>query len=590
MSLSTHPFEAFHPALHDHDGEICPMCEQAIPNDRLEQVKARQAQHQREVESQLALKLKAEREQLQQQNEQALAKAREEAAAKEAAARVEERRAATAAADVKIAAANNAAEAVRAQADALKKQLDASAAETNEKVTAARAEERRAASAEADAKVAAANTATDVVRAQADALKRQLDASAAETNAKVTAARAEERRAAAVEAETRVLAANTAEKTARAQADELKKQLAASAAATTEKVTAAREAARKEAEVALQPRLVAAQSAAQQAQDQARLVAGREEAARAQLKVLEEEKQAAVTAKVAAEQQVQALHEAHQKALRDGIQETREAMERSNRDALNAEQAKHFEDKQKIQNTVDDLKRQLENKTALELGEGAEVDLFEAIKEAFPDDDITRIKRGVAGADIRHMVRHNGKNCGLILYDSKNHKAWRSDFVTKLRDDQIADKADHAILSTIAFPQGTKQLHIQDGVVLVNPARAVVIAKLVRRQIVQAHCRNLSNDDREQKSLELYSFISSERFEALMTKLQATTNSLNELDVKEQAAHKAVWQKRGQLVGSVAKAQADLVSEIERIVGTAEDAIEEDLATMLTDIAATGAQ
>ena len=181
MSLSTHPFEAFHPALHDHDGEICPKCEQAIPNDRLEQVKARQAQHQREVESQFNLKLNAEREQFQQQNEEALAKAREEAAAKEAAARVEERRAATAEADAKIAVANNATEAVRAQADALKKQLDVSAAETNEKVIAARAEERRTATAEADAKIAAANIATEGVRAQAEELKKQLDASAAAT-------------------------------------------------------------------------------------------------------------------------------------------------------------------------------------------------------------------------------------------------------------------------------------------------------------------------------------------------------------------------------------------------------------------------
>ena len=215
--------------------------------------------------------------------------------------------------------------------------------------------------------------------------------------------------------------------------------------------------------------------------------------------------------------------------------------------------------------------------------------MFESLKEAFPGDDITRIRRGVAGADIRQMVRLNGKDCGLILYDSKNHRAWRDEFVTKLRDDQIADRADHAILSTIAFPKGTRQLHIRDGVILVNPARAVAIAELVRRQILQAHCLNLSNDDREQKSLELYSFIMSERFGALMTKLHATTDCLNELEAKEQAAHKAVWQKRGQLIGSVAKAEADLRCEIDRIVGTADSATEEGLAVIFVDITATGA-
>ncbi len=308
---------------------------------------------------------------------------------------------------------------------------------------------------------------------------------------------------------------------------------------------------------------------------------------RGQLTVLSQEKEAALTAKTAAEQQVEALQATHEKALREGIQETREAMEKNGRDALNAEQAKHFEAKQKLQNMVDDLKRQLENKTALELGEGAEIDLFDALQETFRGDEITRIKRGASGADIRHVVRHNGKDCGLILYDSKNHKAWRNEFVVKLRDDQIADEADHAILATFAFPQGTGQVHIVDGIVLVNPARALAIAELVRRQVVQAHCLKLSNEDREQKSLELYSFITSERFGVLMTKIEATTDSLHQLDIAEQAAHNKTWTKRGQLLGNVAKAQADFRCEIERIVGTADDEVVEDFVP-IADTTGTG--
>ena len=407
-----------------------------------------------------------------------------------------------------------------------------------------------------------------------------------EAAAKEAAALAEGRRTATAEAEAKLTDAAKAMEAKTAQADELKKQLEASVAESNAKVAAAQEAARKEADAALQPQLAAAQLATQQALEQARTVSENETKAREQIAQLTQD---VATAKAVAEQQIQALQEGQEKALRDGIQGAREALDKSHQDALNAERAKHFDENQKIQNTVSDLKRQLENKTALELGEGAEVDLFETLKAAFPDDDITRIKRGVSGADIRHMVRHNGKDCGLILYDSKNHKAWRNEFVSKLRDDQIADKADHAILSTIAFPQGTRQLHVQDGVVLVNPARAAVIAQLVRRQIVQAHCLNLSNDDRGQKSLELYSFITSERFSAHMTKLSVTTDSLNELDVKEQAAHKLTWQRRGQLLGSIVKAEADFKSEIDRIVGTADDEAEDDFMSLLSDTAGTSA-
>ena len=46
----------------------------------------------------------------------------------------------------------------------------------------------------------------------------------------------------------------------------------------------------------------------------------------------------------------------------------------------------------------------------------------------------------------------HGKPCGTILYDSKNHGAWRNEFITKLKNDQFADQADHAVLVTSAFP------------------------------------------------------------------------------------------------------------------------------------------
>src|SRR5437899_3341789 len=82
----------------------------------------------------------------------------------------------------------------------------------------------------------------------------------------------------------------------------------------------------------------------------------------------------------------------------------------------------------------------------------AEVDLFEAIKGEFPNDEVTRVNKGAAGADIIHNVVHNGKVCGCIIYDSKNRNAWRNEYVAKLRQDQLSAKADHAILSTMVFP------------------------------------------------------------------------------------------------------------------------------------------
>jgi predicted RNA-binding protein with PUA domain len=45
------------------------------------------------------------------------------------------------------------------------------------------------------------------------------------------------------------------------------------------------------------------------------------------------------------------------------------------------------------------------------------VQFFEALKAEFRDDNISRVEKGVAGADILHEVVYNGRICGLIVYD-----------------------------------------------------------------------------------------------------------------------------------------------------------------------------
>ena len=105
-----------------------------------------------------------------------------------------------------------------------------------------------------------------------------------------------------------------------------------------------------------------------------------------------------------AEAKVLTLTDQHTSAMEASLKEQREVLEKAKEDAVNAEKARAFEENQKLSNKVTDLQRALENKTAEELGEGAEIDLFEALKKEFPDDNIPRIPKGTPGADILHVV------------------------------------------------------------------------------------------------------------------------------------------------------------------------------------------
>lgn len=335
----------------------------------------------------------------------------------------------------------------------------------------------------------------------------------------------------------------------REQAAELKSQLARDRAEAEAKAKAEIEAARRQALMD-----VAA------AREDARRAA--ESALAAKLRELEDGRKTA-------ELQVATLRAEQEAREKERLAALREQLERDKIAAVQAAEAKAFEEKQKLHGRMADLQRQLENKTAQDLGYGPEVDLFELLKTEFPEDRITRVEKGAAGADVVHDIYHNGRPCGRIVYDSKNSSAWRNDYVSKLRADQATAKADHAVLCTKSFPSGVKELHTMEGVLIVSPARVGVVAGVLRRHVVQTATLRLSNEARSQKTAALYAFIMSEQCGQLLSSISSVADEMTDLDAKERKAHDALWKKRGEHIKSIQRAHGDLSFEIERIIGVA---------------------
>jgi hypothetical protein len=165
----------------------------------------------------------------------------------------------------------------------------------------------------------------------------------------------------------------------------------------------------------------------------------------------------------------------------------------------------------------------------------------------------------------------HGQDCGTILYDSKNHKQWRDEHAAKLRRDQLAEKAEHAILSTHKFPQGARQLHTQDGVLLANPARVVSLAGIIRQHLIQVHTLRLSKIERDSKTAVLYEFITSEHCRQLIDRIDERAGSLLDLQEKEMRWHQNNWKHQGTAIRAIQKAKGDLASEIDSIIGTSVD-------------------
>ena len=264
--------------------------------------------------------------------------------------------------------------------------------------------------------------------------------------------------------------------------------------------------------------------------------------------------------------------ERHAAEVEERLATQREIMEKAKDDELpTRKRQRRFEENQKHLNKVGELQRALEKKTADELGEGAEIDLFEALNAEFRDDNIQRIAKGTPGADICHVVMLGKTECGTILYDSKNRKRFEAEYVTKLRGDQLAAKAEHAILSTNKFPKGSQQVHMQDGVVLANPARVVSIATILRQHVIQVHTLRLSNFERDRKTAAVYEFITSEQCTQLLDRIDERASDLLKRQEKEISWHKTNWSRQGEAIRAIQKAKVDLENELSSIIGTSDE-------------------
>lgn len=264
--------------------------------------------------------------------------------------------------------------------------------------------------------------------------------------------------------------------------------------------------------------------------------------------------------------QVEIAKQTAEKQRQKELAEQRNALTKDRDDSLLKQNAAFTREREAWQKKILDLNRRVEQKTAGEAGDGAEIDLFEELRAEFPGDEITRIQKGKPGGDILQDVQYKGESCGTILIDSKNRNAWNLSFVKKLRQDQTDAGANHAILSTTVFPAGKKELCIESGVIVVAPARAVIIVDMLRKSMITMHTAKLGDAERTTKLTRLYAFMTSPDFTQKLNEAESLVGDALQIDVEEKRAHDNTWKKRGALLTRMKHVLREIDTDISAIV------------------------
>ena len=287
-------------------------------------------------------------------------------------------------------------------------------------------------------------------------------------------------------------------------------------------------------------------------------ITGDQAEAKSKLEEAERQRLAAIADLTKAKEEQEAL-------IAQRTAEVRNAVDKSKTEEINSLKAQHAEEAK----TLNDQIAALQKRVAAEEGEGADVKLIDVLKARFPNDEFKPVGKG-SGADLIHVIKNNRKICGKILYDTRNRNAWNPAFATKLRDDMVSEKADHAVLTTSKFPSGVQQVHLCEGVIACNPARAVAIAEILRLDVIRAHGQRVSAEDREAKTAKLYDFVASDEFGKLLGSVSSNDEKLLQLDEDEKRAHGTMWEKRGRLLKNSQQLHAKLRDRVEGIIGTSD--------------------
>ncbi|HKO55692.1 MAG TPA: DUF2130 domain-containing protein [Thermoanaerobaculia bacterium] len=253
------------------------------------------------------------------------------------------------------------------------------------------------------------------------------------------------------------------------------------------------------------------------------------------------------------------------------IADVRAILQKDRDEALLKRDAQFAREREAWQKKISDMSRRLEKKAAVELADGVDLDLFDELRAAFPDDHVARVAKGKAGGTLLHDVRYRGKSVGKILIDGRPRNAWQHSFVSKLRQDQTEVAADHAILATAVFPAGKRELFVESGVIVVAPARVTVIMDMLRKALIAMYAAKVGEAERTDKLGRLFKFITSPAFKRKLAEAEALTAEALAIDVEEKRVHDNVWKKRGAVMSRIKHVLRDIDVNVAAIVEAKED-------------------
>jgi hypothetical protein len=227
----------------------------------------------------------------------------------------------------------------------------------------------------------------------------------------------------------------------------------------------------------------------------------------------------------------------------------------------------------KLQDAIkanEELRRKLEQGSQQAQGEVLELQLEELLRSSFPFDVIEPVPKGVSGADVLQRVHNaNGRRCGTIVWELKRTKVWSEKWVTKLKENQRAVKAEIAVLVSDALPKEVVDFEHRDGVWICSYRLIANLTSALRMQILELAAANQLVVGREGKMEVLYRYVTSTEFVHRVQAIVEAFSSMQQDLQKERVIAERQWAKREKQIQQVVNNTAGMYGDLQGLLGVA---------------------
>jgi hypothetical protein len=259
-----------------------------------------------------------------------------------------------------------------------------------------------------------------------------------------------------------------------------------------------------------------------------------------------------------------------EKKVQESLTVVRDKAKQEAEDGLKLKVLEKEEQIASMQRQIAELKRRAEQGSQQLQGEVLEMELESLLRAKFPRDTIEPVAKGEFGGDLlQSIIGPVAQHCGSILWESKRTKNWSDGWLSKLRDDQRAAKADIALIVSNALPKGVETFDLIEGVWVTETRFAIPVAIALRQSLIELSGARQANEGQQTKMELVYQYLTGpgfrHRVEAIVEKFSDMQADLD----KERKTMTRLWAKREAQIRGVIESTMGMYGDLQGIAGGA---------------------